>query len=269
VPSILGLFLLPGRNTISANSSAASKLSTRRRLLRTVGSIEHRRLANKIESCAPKARCRSVAFLARCRRLRSWFIWAVWEILGEIPNPIVATLIPGDQAVPTGDIQNFSPKRFGGMLQQQLRRASAGCQIIVGGIDGEYNQRHQAWHPRAHRIAPAALKPTFDELRDRFYPRSGRVHRPVLKQPLDNATSERRGETGIVPCQILLDAEGATFQSCRQEANGAPAPGQWPSRRFVGVARPIFLGRFQLPCMGSVDMEANSEMPDLQADDGS
>ena len=98
------------------------------------------------------------------------------------------------------------------MLWQQPRRAGAGIQIIVGGIDGEYDQRHQLWQPHPRRIAPAVLKPAFGELRDRFHPRSRRVHRPVLKQPVNDATSGRRGETGVVLCQILLDAEGTVFR---------------------------------------------------------
>ena len=115
-----------------------------------------------------------------------WFIAAVLEILGEIPDPILATLIPGDQAVPTADLREFSPKRFGGMLRQQLRRAGAGNRIIVGGIDGEYDESHRLWQPHFHLIAPAQLGPTLDVLRDRFYPRSDRVCRPVLTKPVND-----------------------------------------------------------------------------------
>ena len=88
--------------------------------------------------------------------------------------------------MPTGDLRDFSPKRFGDMLRQQLRRAGAGSQVIVGGIDGEYDEMHQLWQPHFHLIAPAALGPTFDELRGRFYPKSDRVYRPVLTQPVND-----------------------------------------------------------------------------------
>ncbi len=84
----------------------------------------------------------------------------------------------------------LSPKRFGDMLRQQLRRAGAGSQIIVGGIDGDYDELHQLWQAHFHLIAPAALKPTLDELRDRFSPSSGRVHRPVLTQPVNDPTRQ-------------------------------------------------------------------------------
>jgi hypothetical protein len=172
-----------------ANSSAASRPSTRRRHLRTVGSIEHRRLATRFESCAPEVRCRAAACPVCSRRLRTCIIGAVMAILGGIPDPIAATLIPGDQAMPTGDLQDFSPRRFGDMLRRQLRRAGAGNQISVGGIEGEYDQRHRSWQPPFHRAAPAVLKPTFGELCDRFHPRSDRVHRPVLKQPVNDVAS--------------------------------------------------------------------------------
>ena len=163
---------------------AKAERGLRIRHLRTAGSIEHRRLADKLESCAPNARCRSAACPICCRRLRMWITGAVLELLDGIPDPIAATLIPSGQAVPTGDLRDFSPKRFGDMLRQQLRRAGAGSQIIVGGIDGDYDEMRQSWQPHFHLIAPAALKPTFDELRDRFYPNSDRVHRPVLTQPV-------------------------------------------------------------------------------------
>ena len=42
------------------------------------------------------------------------------------------------------------------------------------------------WQPHFHFVAPAALKPTLDELRDRFYPKSDRVYSPVLTQPLND-----------------------------------------------------------------------------------
>ena len=166
--------------------AAKAERDLRVRHLRTAGSIEHRRLADKLESCIPNARCRSAACPICYRRLRMWFSGAVLELLSEIPDPIAATLIPGGQAVPTGDLRDFSPKRFGDMLRQQLRRAGAGSHIIVGGIDGDYDEIHQVWQPHFHFVAPAALKPTLDELRDRFYPKSDRVYRPVLTQPVND-----------------------------------------------------------------------------------
>jgi hypothetical protein len=169
---------------------AEAEHDLRVRHLRMAGAVEYQRLADKLESCAPKARCRSAACPICCRRLRMWFIGAVLEILGEIPDPIVATLIPGDQAVPTGDLQDLLPKRFGDMLRQQLRRTGAGNQIILGGIDGEYDKMHQLWQPHFHLIAPAALGPTFDEMRSRFYPRSDRVYRPVLTQPVNDPAKQ-------------------------------------------------------------------------------
>jgi len=165
---------------------AKAEHDLRVRHLRTAVSIEHQRLAYKLKSCAPKARCRSAACPICCRRLRMWFIGAVLELLGEIPDPIAATLIPGDQALSTSALRDFSPKRFGDMLRQQLRRAGAGSQIIAGGIDGDYDEMQQSWQPHFHLIAPAALKPTLDELRDRFYPNSDRVCRPVLTQPVND-----------------------------------------------------------------------------------
>ena len=47
---------------------------------------------------------------------------SVLEIRGDIPDPIAVTLIPGDQAMATDDLRDFSPRRFGDMLRQQLRR---------------------------------------------------------------------------------------------------------------------------------------------------
>ena len=121
---------------------AKAEQDLRVRHLRVAGSIEHRRLADKLKSCAPEVRCRSAACPICCRRLRMWFIGEVLEILGEIPDPIAATLIPGDRALSTSALRDFSPKRFGDMLRQQLRRAGAGSQIIVGGIDGDYDENH-------------------------------------------------------------------------------------------------------------------------------
>ena len=149
--------LVGGFETIDA---AKAERDLRVRHLRTAGSIAHQRLAGKLESCAPKARCRSAACPICCRRLRMWITGAVLKILGRIPDPIAATLIPSGQAVPTGDLRDFSPKRFGGMLRQQLRRAGAGSHIIVGGIDGDYDEMHQLWQPHFHLIASAALGPT-------------------------------------------------------------------------------------------------------------
>src|SRR3712207_8810545 len=51
---------------------------------------------------------------------------SVLEILGDISDPIAVTLIPGDQAMATDDLRHFSPRRFGDMLRQQLRRAGIG-----------------------------------------------------------------------------------------------------------------------------------------------
>jgi hypothetical protein len=165
---------------------AKAERDLRVRHLRRARPIGHGRLADELESCAPKARCRSAACPICCRRLRMWITGAVLEILGGIPDPIVATLIPGGRAVPTGGLRDLSPKRFGDMLRQQLRRAGAGKQVIAGGIDGEYDGMHRLWQPNFHLIAPAALGPTFGELRGRFYPTSGRVHRPVLTQPVND-----------------------------------------------------------------------------------
>ena len=74
------------------------------RHLRTAGSIEHGRLADKLESCAPKSRCRSAACPICCRRFRLWFTGAVLENSDKIPDPIAATLIPCIQAVSTGNL---------------------------------------------------------------------------------------------------------------------------------------------------------------------
>ncbi len=111
--------------------AAKAERDLRVRHLRTAGSIEHQRLADKLESCAPKARCRSAACPICCRRLRMWFIGAVLELFGDIPDPIAATLIPGGQAVPTGDLRDFSPKRFGSMLRQQLRRTGVSASALL------------------------------------------------------------------------------------------------------------------------------------------
>ena len=69
---------------------AKAEHDLRVRHLRTAGAIEHGRLADKLEACAPKARCRSAACPICCRRLRMWFIGAVLEVLGDIPAPIAA-----------------------------------------------------------------------------------------------------------------------------------------------------------------------------------
>ncbi len=175
--------LVGGFETVDA---AKAERDLRVHHLRMAGAIEHGRLADKLEACAPEARCRSAACPICCRRLRMWFIGAVLEIFGGIPDPIVATLIPGGRAAPTGNLRDFSPKRFSDMLRQQLRRAGAGNQAILGGVDGEYDEMHRLWQPHFHLIAPAALGPTFDEMCGRFYPRSDRVHRPVLTQPVND-----------------------------------------------------------------------------------
>jgi hypothetical protein len=51
--------------------------------LRRAGSIEHRKLAHTLRSCAPEARCRSAACPICCRRLRRWFVGSVLETLGD------------------------------------------------------------------------------------------------------------------------------------------------------------------------------------------
>ena len=66
---------------------AMAERDLRVRHLRMAGAIEHGRLADKLEACAPKARCRSAACPICCRRLRRWFIGAALEILGQIPDP--------------------------------------------------------------------------------------------------------------------------------------------------------------------------------------
>ncbi len=179
--------LVGGFETVGA---AEAERDLRVRHLRMAGAIEHGRLADKLEAYAPEARCRSAACPICCRRLRMWFIGAVLEILSEIPDPIVATLIPGGRAVPTGNLRDFLPKRFGDMLRQQLRRTGAENHIVGGGVDGEYDEMHQLWQPHFHLIAPAALGSTFDEMRGRFYPRSDRVCRPVLKQPVNDPAKQ-------------------------------------------------------------------------------
>jgi hypothetical protein len=174
-----------------------------------------------------------------------WFSGAVLELLSEIPDPIAATLIPGGQAVPTGDLRDFSPKRFGDMLRQQLRRAGAGSHIIVGGIDGDYDEIHQLWQPHFHFVAPAALKPTLDELRDRFYPNSDRVYRPVLTQPVKDPARQVSYCVKSYWLQKVRYLDGAG-----EKRTGTPSPGQRPPRRLAGVARPIPLGRFPFPARG-------------------
>ena len=71
---------------------------------------------------------------------------------------------------PLRGLRDFLLKRFGDMLRQQPRRAGAGIQIIVSGIDGESDKRHQSWRPLLHRIAPAALRqPVNDAARQVSY----------------------------------------------------------------------------------------------------
>ena len=243
-------------------AKAKAEHDLRLKHLRTAGSVEHRQLADKLESCAPKARCRSAACTICCRRLRMWFIAAVLEILGEIPDPILATLIPGDQAVPTADLREFSPKRFGGMLRQQLRRAGAGNRIIVGGIDGEYDESHRLWQPHFHLIAPAQLGPTLDVLRDRFYPRSDRVCRPVLTQTVnDPARQVSYCVKSFWPQKVrYLDAAGEKRQSPRRLDNASP-------RGLACLAGPVLLRRFPLPARGSPVWRRTPEIPGAQAHD--
>ncbi len=59
--------LVGGFETIDA---AKAERDLRVRHLRTAGSIAHQRPADKFESCAPEARCRSAACPICCRRLR-------------------------------------------------------------------------------------------------------------------------------------------------------------------------------------------------------
>ncbi len=59
---------------------AKAERDLRVRHLRMAGAIEHGRLADKLEACAPKARCRSAACPICCRRLRMWSIGAVLGI---------------------------------------------------------------------------------------------------------------------------------------------------------------------------------------------
>ncbi len=59
--------LVRGFETIDV---AKAERDLRVRHLWTAGAIEHGRLADKLEGCAPKARCRSAACPICCRRLR-------------------------------------------------------------------------------------------------------------------------------------------------------------------------------------------------------
>ena len=158
--------------------------------LRRAGSIEHRRLADTLQSCAPRARCCSAACPICCRRLRRWFVGSVLETLGDIPDPIAVTLIPGDQAVPAARLEDISPGRLKDMLRQQLRRAGVGDQIVAGGIDGDYDEAYGLWQPHFHLIAPASARPLFKALRRRFYAKSDRVYRPMLPQQLKNPAKQ-------------------------------------------------------------------------------
>jgi hypothetical protein len=135
--------------------AAKAERDLRVRHLRMAGAIEHGWLADKLEACAPDARCRSAACPICRRRLRMWFTGAVLEILGEIPDPIAATLIPGDQAVPASGLRDVS-----------------------------------LWQSHFHLIAPAALGPTFDEMCSRFCPKSDRICRPVLTQPVNGPAKQ-------------------------------------------------------------------------------
>src|SRR5215213_7505893 len=71
--------------------------------LQRAGSIEHRRLADTLQSCAPGARCRSAACPICYRRLRRWLVGNVLGLFDDA-DLVAATLVPGDQAVATGDL---------------------------------------------------------------------------------------------------------------------------------------------------------------------
>ena len=167
-------------------AGAEAERDLRVRHLRRAGTTEYGRLAGKLESCAPGARCRSAACPICCRRLRIWLVGAALEILAA-SDLVAATLIPGGQALPTDRLQDLSPRRLKDLLRQQLRRCGATVDdAVVGGVDGEHDAAHGLWQPHFHLVAPAALAPMLDGLGDRYYPKSDHVYRPALVQPADD-----------------------------------------------------------------------------------
>jgi hypothetical protein len=167
-------------------AKAEAERDLRVRHLRRAGAGEHHRLAGKLEACAPGARCRSAACPICCRRLRIWLVGAALEVLAA-SDLAVATLIPGGQAVPANRPRDLSPRCLKDLLRQQLRRcgATAGG-VVVGGVDGEHDAAHGLWQPHFHLVAPAALAPALDGVGDRYYPKSDRVYRPALVQPVND-----------------------------------------------------------------------------------
>ncbi len=156
------------------------------RHLRRASAEEYRRLAVKLESCTRGARCRSAACPICCRRLRIWLTGAALKILAS-SDLVAATLIPGRQAIPTDRLQDLSPQRLKDLLRQQLRRCGVTAgEVVVGGVDGDHDAAHGLWQPHFHLIAPAALAPVLHGLGDRYYPKSDRIYRAALVQPVND-----------------------------------------------------------------------------------
>jgi hypothetical protein len=104
------------------------------------------------------------------------------RVFATDPALIAVTLIPPGWAKPVAGLAEFRP--FGGRdaLRQQLRRIGAGGAVVLGGIDGDYDEANALWRPHLHLIAAAELAPKFRELSDRFYSDSRDAYRPCVTQ---------------------------------------------------------------------------------------
>ncbi len=239
------------RNFESEQDAEAERDARRRSLLRT-GTAQGRRLAAALADCAPDERCLLGICPLCMRQLRVWATAQALELFNGEPELIAPTLVPARAAFPPGQLRAFDPRRFNDMLRQQLRRVGMGGEPIYGGVHGDYDAGRGLLQPHHHLIAPARLRPAFEELAARFYaadrgevpgPAGVRVYRPVLIQTVrDRPAQVSYAQKGYWPRSGgWLDHEG---RSRRGSASRLPEPlhGAWLLwRGRFGLADLMFL----------------------------
>ncbi|MGA7452078.1 MAG: hypothetical protein WBW73_12625 [Rhodoplanes sp.] len=193
--SVKKLSFNPGRfaDAISKNLYArglgkASALRRERRrrarLLRKGKTAAHQELAARLDSCKPRARCRSGACPECNYAAQKLYTRLLRNFIGKHAGSrtiAAVTLIP-TQIIPPGNLSVASHRRAVDRLKYALRRA--GVPWFVGGVDYSFNEHATnrypggwAWH--VHGFAPTKNIDRLKRRLKRRFPKTDAVPRPV------------------------------------------------------------------------------------------
>jgi hypothetical protein len=144
-----------------------------------------RQLRKALKQCQKNRRCLLPICPVCMRRYRIWYTSRTLRLLAHAGPLLFVTLVDPDDAFSAEELEGFQPKMLIERVRHRLRRA--GISLVIGGLDGEFDDGKAKFQPHIHFVCPVSEAGKLMEMARRFYPSSDTVYRGmVIKEVRDS-----------------------------------------------------------------------------------